>query len=544
MEQRAAIESLRERFEALSSTENAHGRGSAKIAEGLADIMGEMRAEEADAIRLDVIVRGLSGLADFLSATQTETPPPTSKPAPTGVPAGLEQFVEAFQQEASRRLTGLSIAMMGIFSEQGSEEALQQSTSHLHAIRGGAAMLGLKPVAEVTGTMEQVLVAMRKVEPSKRAWPTKTLLRGYALIEDAAREKGARINEVQADEIVTELRKTLGELGQTRQTGSGERRQEPVTEASPASDEPSVDAAREARAATGGGVELPEIPPVLEGGAAEQTDVEDGPDAEVLEQRILVVDDVPTIAASVGFILSDLEVPIDIAENGEEALQMLQEQAYSLVISDVDMPRMDGVALTRMVRSTAGLDHIPVILLTSLDHPESREAGLKAGAIDYLIKGAIGGGELVNRVREILTVAPYVERQEPTRKLRILVAEDTETVAASIAFVLSEGPYDIVLATDGKDALSRIKQSAFDLLITDMQMPYMSGTELVRAVRGLGTFDNLPIVMLTSVQEEEEIAQAVSAGVNRYLIKGEIAGGKLLNLVEELLAADNEALGV
>lgn len=538
MDQRAAIDTLRARFEALSEPESAHSEGSAKIAQGLADIIGELDDEGADATRLDVIVRGLSGLADFLSARQAaSSKAPGKAKANGGAAAGLEQFVEAFQQEASRRLTGLSIAMMGIFSEHGSEEALQQSTSHLHAIRGGAAMLGLKPVAEVTGTMEQVLVAMRKVEPGKRAWPTKTLLRGYALIEDAAREKGARIDEVQADEIVQELRKTLGELGQTRQAGeskSGAAVLVPAKQGAVAKTSPEAGAEAD---------EVLEIPAEIEG-VAEVTDVEDGPAPEVLEQRILVVDDIPTIAASVGFLLSDLEVPIDIAENGEEALQMLQEQAYSLVISDVDMPRMDGVALTRMVRSTPGLDHIPVILLTSLDHPEQREAGLKAGAIDYLIKGSIGGGELVNRVQEILTVAPYVERQETVRKQRILVAEDTETVAASIAFVLSEGPYDIVLATDGKDALSRIKQADYDLLITDMQMPYMSGTELVRAVRGLGTFDDLPIVMLTSVQDEEEIAQAVSAGVNRYLIKGEIAGGKLLNLVEELLAADRESLGV
>ncbi|RDV37414.1 response regulator [Bradymonadaceae bacterium TMQ3] len=541
MDQRAAIDTLRERFEALSEPESAHSEGSAKIAQGLADIIGELDDEGADATRLDVIVRGLSGLADFLSARQAATTrTPTRPKASSGAAAGLEQFVEAFQQEASRRLTGLSIAMMGIFSEHGSEEALQQSTSHLHAIRGGAAMLGLKPVAEVTGTMEQVLVAMRKVEPAKRAWPTKTLLRGYALIEDAAREKGARIDEVQSDEIVQELRKTLGELGQTRQAGETKSGAAVLV---PAKRAVLPGAAETAPGADAKAEEIPEIPAEVEG-VAEITDVEDGPAPEVLEQRILVVDDIPTIAASVGFLLSDLEVPIDIAENGEEALQMLQEQAYSLVISDVDMPRMDGVALTRMVRSTPGLDHIPVILLTSLDHPEQRETGLKAGAIDYLIKGSIGGGELVNRVQEILTVAPYVERQETVRKQRILVAEDTETVAASIAFVLSEGPYDIVLATDGKDALSRIKQADYDLLITDMQMPYMSGTELVRAVRGLGTFDALPIVMLTSVQDEEEIAQAVSAGVNRYLIKGEIAGGKLLNLVEELLAADREALGV
>src|SRR5690554_794742 len=70
MDQRAAIDRLRERFEALSEPECAHGEGSAKIASGLAEIIGELGEEGGDATRLDVIVRGLAGLADFLSARQ------------------------------------------------------------------------------------------------------------------------------------------------------------------------------------------------------------------------------------------------------------------------------------------------------------------------------------------------------------------------------------------------------------------------------------------------------------------------------------------
>ena len=259
-----------------------------------------------------------------------------------------------------------------------------------------------------------------------------------------------------------------------------------------------------------------------------------------MEQRILIVDDIETIAASVGFVLSELDLPIDIASHGEEALGMMGERPYSLIISDIDMPRMDGVALTRMVRRDESLRDIPIILLTGLDHPSERDAGFDAGANDYIIKGSIGGGELVHRVRELLKIAPFVPAEAqhiPRQRRRILVAEDAETVAASIAFILSEGDFEIVLTSNGHEALTKLERQDFDLLISDWQMPAMSGDELTRAVRASGHIRQLPIVLLTSLDSDKVRLEAREAGADRFLVKGEIAGGALLEIVEELLGS-------
>ena len=237
----------------------------------------------------------------------------------------------------------------------------------------------------------------------------------------------------------------------------------------------------------------------------------------------------------------------------EEALRMLRERPYSLIISDIAMPRLDGIALTRMIRDDDYLSDIPVILLTSLDHPNERDAGFDAGANDYIIKGSIGGGELVHRVRELLKIAPFVPTEAVHRasRRRILVAEDTETVAASIAFVLSEGDYDIVLASNGHEALTntlmldeencgltKLERERFDLLISDWQMPSMSGYELTRAVRVSAHIAQIPIVLLTSLDSDKVRQDAFDAGANRFLVKGEIGGGLLLEVVEELIEKD------
>lgn len=470
--------------------------GAADLAAGLAQIADHLEAnDDIDAERLEVILQGMSALADLLDPTAGAADK-AAEEAPNR--RGLEQFVATFQKESSKRLQGLAISLMAIFGNPNSEEALEQSADHLHAIRGGAAMLGIEDVAELAAEMENTLLTGRKVAGDKRQWPTKTLLRGFAILEEALADDPPQIQAHDAPDVIADLRNAAQSFATGFDGEKGEDR----------------DVSRETPPAA-----TPEPPPP-------QTH---------LEQPILVVDDVETIAASVAFILAELEVPIEVASNGEEAMQKLLDRPFSLVISDVAMPRMDGIALTRMIRSSDSLSQMPVILLTSLDHPEERQAGLDAGATDYIIKGAIGGGELVRRVRELLEVAPVVERAEKASRRRILVAEDAETVAASIGFVLAEGPYEIVLCCNGREALQKLRNRSFDLLITDMQMPYMDGTQLVEALRADDELSDLPVILLTSVDDPQIIDEAQDAGIDQYLQKGEVAGGKLLSIVDDLL---------
>ncbi|MFU8805003.1 MAG: response regulator [Bradymonadaceae bacterium] len=483
---RQRIVTVQGRFKGLAGGECEEGLDD--IARGIARLLDTFEpGDENEQARLDVVLHGLDGLADYLGKGEVET---NGTPAET---KGLQQFITVFRKEARKRLSGLSISLMGIFNERAGAVSLDQSAGHLHAIRGGASMLGLADIAELAAAMEQVIVTMRRFEPEHRIWPTKPLMQGFSLLEGAIADTNVRLDADAARRVSDQL----------RQSSVQAPSKTPAALVSP--QPPGVDEPRE-----------PSSEPEL-------------------EQRVLVVDDMETIAASIGFVLADLDVPIDLAGDGDEALEKLRERDYSLVISDVDMPRLNGIALIKQIRADASLAHLPVILLTALDHPEERQSGIEAGASDYIIKGSIGGGELVARVRELLAAAPFVEKESTLAQKRILVAEDTETVAASIAFVLSEGPYDIVLAQDGKDALKRLQKESFDLLISDVQMPYMSGFELVQAVRSEPALAALPVIMLTSLDGDGDRDRGHVAGADRYLIKGEVAGGKLLTLVQELL---------
>ena len=496
----ADLVDIRQRFAEMALGDDVRSEGYRAIAEGLGLVLDELEADtETHRARLQVVLRGLHTLADLMSDRDLPGEP---SEAEDEADSGGQQFHEMFRKEGQKRLSGLSISMMGIFNDTASPDALEQTADHLHALKGAAAMVGLPNIAELVRAMEQVVRDMQEQDSAERTWPTRALMRGFQLLEDAVKHDTLAIDEDQAGEVIQALKACREAVA--------EEEQEFGSFSSPRTTQPMPAATRR--------------PP---------KSAYDGP----LEKRILIVDDVDAIAASVGLVLSELDVPIDMAENGEEALEKLQQRPYSLVVSDVNMPRMDGIALTRMIRSDESMEEIPVILLTSLDRPDERDAGIEAGATDYIIKGAIGGGELLDRVKELLALAPSVPAgnfRANSDERRILIAEDVETIAASIAFVLSEGPFEIEIARDGAKAFARLEKEHYDLVLSDVQMPKMDGFELLEAIRSHDELSDTPVILLTSLADPEVQQRALDNGADRFLIKGEVGGDSLLEIVREV----------
>ncbi len=106
--------------------------------------------------------------------------------------------------------------------------------------------------------------------------------------------------------------------------------------------------------------------------------------------KVLLVDDSPIARATESALVRALGHSVEEAFDGEEGYSKLQGQAYDLILTDVQMPRLDGFSLTRRLKSNPALMKIPVIILSSLASPEDKRRGLDAGADAYLIKGELG----------------------------------------------------------------------------------------------------------------------------------------------------------
>ena len=128
--------------------------------------------------------------------------------------------------------------------------------------------------------------------------------------------------------------------------------------------------------------------------------------AEAPPQRIVVADDSPTTRAAMKTILEIAGYAVAPAADGEEALQRLADAPCQLLVADIQMPRLDGLALTRRIRADPRLRSLPVVLVTSLHSPEDRAAGLEAGADGYLVKAEVERGMLLEMVRRLLPEPP------------------------------------------------------------------------------------------------------------------------------------------
>jgi len=101
---------------------------------------------------------------------------------------------------------------------------------------------------------------------------------------------------------------------------------------------------------------------------------------------------------------------------------------------------------------------------------------------------------------------------------RILVAEDNKLIQDTVVFKLKKDGYDVVKAVDGKECMEFLKNGEFDMLITDLFMPFISGHEIISAVRS-EMKSNLPILVLSAAGAEETVLKAFELGADDYMIK-------------------------
>ncbi|WP_224371272.1 hybrid sensor histidine kinase/response regulator [Hyalangium versicolor] len=117
--------------------------------------------------------------------------------------------------------------------------------------------------------------------------------------------------------------------------------------------------------------------------------------------RVLLVDDSPIARATEGALVKALGHSVEEAQDGEEAYAKVQVNAYDLILTDVQMPKMDGFSLTRRLKTTPAVARIPVIILSSLASPEDKRRGLEAGADGYLVKGELGVESLAQTIERL-----------------------------------------------------------------------------------------------------------------------------------------------
>lgn len=100
---------------------------------------------------------------------------------------------------------------------------------------------------------------------------------------------------------------------------------------------------------------------------------------------------------------------------------------------------------------------------------------------------------------------------------KILIIEDNPMVVKSLEFRLKKDAFEVVTAVDGREALKALEAQSFDLVITDLMLPFHSGLEIIEHVRK--NFPKLPVIVLSTSKQEETIMEAFNLGVQDFITK-------------------------
>jgi chemotaxis protein histidine kinase CheA/CheY-like chemotaxis protein len=144
---------------------------------------------------------------------------------------------------------------------------------------------------------------------------------------------------------------------------------------------------------------------------------------------------------------------------------------------------------------------------------------------------AIGVGGTGLTARAVPAAAPADNRP----KARVLVVEDSVGVRELERVILEGAGYHVETAVDGLDGASRLRDNPADIVISDVEMPGMSGFELTRTIRRTKGWEQVPVVIMTSLGNEDDRRMGLEAGASAYLLKGEFDQAELVETVRRLV---------
>lgn len=282
--------------------------------------------------------------------------------------------------------------------------------------------------------------------------------------------------------------------------------------------------------------------------------------------RVLVVDDNRTCRYVLNEYLKSLGSECVEATDGKRALSLLEdpearERPFDIVITDLQMPEMDGFALSKAIRASKLLRKIPIMVMTSGgmigDSKKCREIGIN-GYITKPVKydelhratGLVLGLcdiTAADETRQLVT--RHTVSEEYRQGVAILLAEDYPTNQMLVIKQLQKAGYRVDLAENGAEAVAAFCDKNYDLILMDMQMPVMDGPEASKRIRAAEALkpgekvhpkSRIPIVALTANARKGYRDECLEMGMDDYLTKP-FKMAQLISVVEKWTSGDRPA---
>jgi len=238
------------------------------------------------------------------------------------------------------------------------------------------------------------------------------------------------------------------------------------------------------------------------------------PLTDLEELKILVVDDNETSRLILKEALESFSCDVTIAASGPDGIAELEkaatEKPYDLVLMDWQMPGMDGIKASKLIKSNNQLSTLPtIIMVTAFEREEISKETQNAGLDGFLIK-PITPSVLLD------TIMTFFGKKTPKkinhdsdqnmesqswaiRGAKVLLVEDNAINQEIANEILQKAGLVVTIANNGKEAVEKVKASKFDLVLMDLQMPEMNGFEATKIIKNDPDLKDLPVCLQTNV---------------------------------------------
>lgn len=258
-----------------------------------------------------------------------------------------------------------------------------------------------------------------------------------------------------------------------------------------------------------------------------------------MSARVLVVDDILPNVKLLEAKLASEYYEVLTATSGPEALEKVISDSPDIILLDVMMPGMDGFEVCAAIKSNPDVAHIPVVMVTALTDASDRVRGLEAGADDFLSK-PLNDTALMARVRSLvrlkMTVDEWRAREitasqlgvtdktpsvmsEPVENANVLVVEDMDFEYDKITQTLLKDKDQVTIVSNGPDAMTKISEQDFDLLIVSLNLEEEDGLRLCSHLRSSEKTRAIPILMIAEDGDMSRIAHGLEIGAHDYILR-------------------------
>jgi signal transduction histidine kinase/DNA-binding response OmpR family regulator/HPt (histidine-containing phosphotransfer) domain-containing protein len=250
-------------------------------------------------------------------------------------------------------------------------------------------------------------------------------------------------------------------------------------------------------------------------------------------RRVLIIDDNPQARAVLSSMLISMTFQADEAPSGLEGIEMVRRAAevskpYEIVFVDWQMPGLDGFETGKRIRALPNLAVAPqLVMVTAYGREEVLKQAEENSFANILIK-PVTASMLFDSAVQVLggsSSKNYKAASSSTIELeriggsRVLLVEDNELNREVALGLLEDAHLSIDIAENGRDAVEKVAEHNYDLVLMDMQMPVMDGLAATRAIRLKPEFRTLPIIAMTANVMESDREKCTEAGMNDHLAK-------------------------